>query len=128
MVCAGESFVHMFMHQLSNPRLINEGNKIESALYQTNAVALHFYLLTLNVYTIRNAILMQPEKRQFPPLAHLPSQSSMMTMPHTPSSMSTQMALPHNLPITARSTRRNRLKHHTSKVANTKLITAIADK
>jgi hypothetical protein len=48
-------------------------------------------------------------------------------MSHTPSSMSTQMPLPHNLSITARSTRCNRLKHHTTKVADTKFIGAIAN-
>lgn len=115
------------MHQLSNPRLINEGNKIESALDQTNAVALHFYLLTLNVYTTRNAIVVQLKNARIPPLARLPSQSSMMPMTYTSSSMSTQIPLPHNLPITTRSTRRSRLKHHTSKIANTKLIRAITD-
>lgn len=55
------------------------------------------------------------------------SQSSVMTMTHTSTSVYTQMSLSHDLSIAASCTRSNRLEHHMSKVTKTKLVCAVAN-
>jgi hypothetical protein len=50
-----------------------------------------------------------------------------MPMAQTPTPMHSQTPLPHDLTLATRRTRRNILKHHTSKVAKTELSRAITD-